>query len=146
MSAEAAIAAGGPRQGAAAPSLWPFALGEVLFAAAALAATLLLSPETAKAARAGIAAAAAGAACALPALRLGIPRGTNGVLAGFSLGFFARMICVAVGLVLSGARGPFALTWAFAFFALYAATQGVEIAYVFAAARKGSSAARRSTP
>jgi hypothetical protein len=146
MSAESAIAPGGPRQGGAAPSVWPFALGEVLFAAVAFTATLLLSPETSKAARAGLAAAAAGAACALPALRLGVPRGTNGVLAGFSLGFFARMISVALGLALSGARGPAALTWAFAFFALYAATQGVEIAYVFAAARKGSSVARRSTP
>ena len=87
----------------------------------------------------GVGAAALSALCALPALALGAPRGTNGVLAGFLAGFFARMIAVAVGLVLSGARGGAALTYALSFFGLYALTQTVEVAYVF-----GSSRARRA--
>jgi hypothetical protein len=87
----------------------------------------------------GVGAAGLSALCALPALALGAPRGTNGVLAGFLAGFFARMIAVAVGLVLSGARGGAALTYALSFFGLYALTQAVEVAYVF-----GSSRARRA--
>lgn len=128
------------------PALWPFALGEALLAALALGGSLLLAPPLAGPARAGLAAAAVGAAVALAALRVGLPHGTNGALAGFSLGFLARLACVAVGLVLSGAHGTAALAWAAAFFFLYAATQGVEIAYVFAGARRSPPAARRSTP
>jgi hypothetical protein len=87
----------------------------------------------------GAGAAAVSAACALPALALGMPHGTNGILAGFVAGFFARMIAVAAGLVLSGARGPAALAYASSFFVLYAVTQAVEVAYVW-----GSSRARRA--
>jgi hypothetical protein len=93
----------------------------------------------ARAALFGAAAAAASAAVALPALALGTPNGTNGILAGFVAGFFARMVAVAAGLVLSGARGPDALAYAWSFFLLYAATQAVEVAYVW-----GSSRARRA--
>lgn len=128
-----------------APALWPFALGEALLTAVAVCASFLLAPGLAGPARAGLAAAAVGAACALAALRVGISHGTNGVLAGFSLGFLARLACVALGLVLSGARGTAALAWAAAFFLLYAATQGVEIAYVFAGARRSPPPARRSS-
>jgi len=89
----------------------------------------------------GVCAAAAAAFVALPALAIGVPRGTNGVLAGFVAGFFARMIAVAAGLVLSGsgAREGAALTYTASFFGLYALTQAVEVAYVF-----GSSRARRA--
>ena len=87
----------------------------------------------------GVGAAAAAAFVALPALAVGVPRGTNGVLAGFVAGFFARMIAVAAGLVLSGAREGAALTYTASFFGLYALTQAVEVAYVF-----GSSRARRA--
>jgi hypothetical protein len=94
--------------------------------------------QEARAALYGVSAAALAACCALPALAIGAPHGTNGVLAGFVAGFFARMIAVAAGLILSGARGGAALTYAVAFFALYALTQAVEVAYVF-----GSTRARR---
>ena len=87
----------------------------------------------------GVCAAAAAAFVALPALAVGVPRGTNGVLAGFVAGFFARMIAVAAGLVLSGAREGAALTYTASFFGVYALTQAVEVAYVF-----GSSRARRA--
>ena len=87
----------------------------------------------------GVGAAAAAAFVALPALAVGVPRGTNGVLAGFVAGFFARMIAVAAGLVLSGSREGAALTYTASFFGLYALTQAVEVAYVF-----GSSRARRA--
>ena len=57
------------------------------------------------------------------------------MLAGFTVGFLARGVLVAVGLIASGARGAAALPYAFAFFVLYAVTQGVEIAYVVKQAR-----------
>ena len=72
---------------------------------------------------------------ALPAVHLGLARGTSGLLAGFTAGFLARAALVAVGLVASGARGAAALPYVFAFFVLYAVTQGVEIAYVVRHAR-----------
>lgn len=117
------------------PPPWPFAALSAALFALAFAASFLLDPGRGHAARGGLLAAAVGAACALPALRAGLAHGTNGLLAGFSAGFFARMLCVAVGLVASGARGPEALAWALAFFVLYAATQAVEIGYVFSSTR-----------
>jgi len=87
----------------------------------------------------GAAAATAAAACALPALALGASRGTNGVLAGFVAGFFARMVAVAAGLILSGPRGNAAVAFAGYFFLLYALTQAVEVAFVW-----GSSRTRRA--
>jgi len=111
----------------------------VSLALCAVAVMVARQASDAHAASYGVCAAALSAMAALPALALGVPRGTNGVLAGFLAGFFARMIAVAVGLVLSGARGGAALTYALSFFGLYALTQAVEVAYVF-----GSSRARRA--
>ena len=116
------------------PALVPYAL-----ASASLCALALLAAAQATQMRAalfGAGAAAASAACALPALALGVPKGTSGVLAGFVAGFFARMLAVATGLLLSGARGDGAVAYATAFFLLYALTQAVEVAYVRASSRK----------
>ncbi|GAC1545235.1 MAG: hypothetical protein NVS2B9_12470 [Myxococcales bacterium] len=126
------------------PAPWPFAAASAALFALAFAASFLLPAGQGHAVRGGLLAAAVGAACALPALRAGLAHGTNGLLAGFSAGFLARMLCVAVGLVASGARGPDALAWALAFFALYAVTQAVEIGYVFSSTRaeRGSGALR----
>ncbi|MEB3061112.1 hypothetical protein VJJ74_08155, partial [Parvimonas micra] len=55
---------------------------------------------------------------ALPAVHLGLPRGTNGLLAGFTVGVLARTLLVAVGLLASGARGSAALPFVAAFFVL----------------------------
>ena len=116
------------------PALMPYAL-----ASAALCGLALLAASHASHPRAalfGAGAATASAAIALPVLAYGIPRGTNGVLAGFVAGFFARMLAVATGLLLSGARGDGAVAYATAFFLLYALTQAVEVAYVRASSRK----------
>lgn len=116
------------------PALRPYAL-----ASAALCGLGLAVASQAKEPRAalfGAAAATASALCALPALAAGVPRGTNGVLAGFGAGFFARMVAVAAGLILSGARGEAALAYAWSFFLLYALTQAVEVAYVWGSSRK----------
>jgi len=119
------------------PALLPYLAVSLALCAVAL--MVARQASDAHAASYGVYAAALSAMAALPALALGIPRGTNGVLAGFLAGFFARMIAVAVGLVLSGARGGAALTYALSFFGLYALTQTVEVAYAF-----GSSRARRA--
>jgi hypothetical protein len=119
------------------PALLPYVL-----VSAALCGLVLAAASQASEARSalfGAAAASAAAACALPALALGAPRGTNGVLAGFVAGFFARMVAVAAGLILSGARGNAAVAFAGYFFLLYALTQAVEVAYVW-----GSSRTRRA--
>jgi len=112
----------------------PYALASGLFCALAFAAASFAADR--QAAFFGAGAATAGALCALPAVAVGAAYGTNGVLGGFLAGFFARMIAVAVGLALSGARGDAALGYAFAFFALYAPTQAVEVAYVVGSSRK----------
>jgi hypothetical protein len=131
--------------GSSAPALWPFACASAGLVALGLAASFLLAPALRGPARSGLVAAAVGASVALPSLRAGMSRGTAGLLAGFSTGFLARMICVAAGLIASGARGRAALCWALSFFALYAATQAVEIAYVFASTRaEAREKARRS--
>ena len=116
------------------PNLTPYAL-----ASAALCGLGLLAASHAceqRAALFGAGASAVAAAVALPALAYGIPRGTNGVLAGFVAGFFARMIAVAAGLILSGARGEAAIAYAAAFFLLYAFTQAVEVACVWGSSRR----------
>jgi len=115
--------------------LLPFALASTLACAGAIAVALRVS----EAAFHGAAFAALAAAVALPLVALGCGRGTNGVLAGFVGGFFARMILVAVGLLTAHARGDAALHYAFAFFAVYGITQAVEVAYIFS-----SSQARRA--
>jgi hypothetical protein len=115
----------------------PYALASAALCCLGIGAASLTDHQ--RAALFGAGAAAASAACALPALAVGMPHGTNGILAGFVAGFFARMIAVAVGLVLAGARGAAALAYAWSFFLLYAVTQAVEVAYVW-----GSSRARRA--
>ena len=112
------------------PALLPYAL-----ASASLCALALLAAGQASHMRAalfGAGAATLSAAFALPALALGAPKGTSGVLAGFVGGFFVRMVAVAAGLILSKAQGDGAIAYAAAFFLLYALTQTVEVAYVWA--------------
>lgn len=84
----------------------------------------------------GALAASLAAACAFVALTAGVRAGTNGLLAAFTAGFFARTILVAAGLFVSGARGDSALSYVFSFFAVYAATQVVEILFVRASSRQ----------
>jgi len=119
------------------PALLPYALVSAALCGLVLAAAAHASE--ARSALFGAAAATAAAACALPALALGASRGTNGVLAGFVAGFFARMVAVAAGLILSGPRGNAAVAFAGYFFLLYALTQAVEVAFVW-----GSSRTRRA--
>jgi hypothetical protein len=114
------------------PALLPYLLASASLCTVAVAAATYAS---ASAALHGAAAAAVAAFIALPALAVGVPNGTNGILAAFVVGFFARMIAVAVGLVLTGARSGAALTYAAWFFGLYMATQAVEIAYVWSSSR-----------
>lgn len=111
--------------------VWPFAVASAGACAVALLAAWLVLPSRARAAALyGAGAASIGAGCALAALAAFGDRGVNGVLAGFSIGFLARAAMVAIGLVLSGARGNLALTYVAAFFTLYAATQVIEVLFV----------------
>jgi hypothetical protein len=114
------------------PALLPYALSSAAICGLGLA----VSASQSRAALFGAAAAAASALCALPALALGAPHGTNGILAGFVAGFFARMVAVAAGFLLARARGDAALAYASTFFLLYALTQAVEIAYVWGSSRR----------
>jgi hypothetical protein len=66
----------------------------------------------------------------LPAVLFGARAGTLGLFGGVVAGFLVRLVFVASGLLASGARGRDALPYVFAFFALFAATVGVEIAFV----------------
>lgn len=75
-------------------------------------------------------ASSVGALCGLSGLAAFSSRGLNGVLLGFTVGFLARAVLVAAGLLASGARGNDALTYVFSFFGLYLATQVVEILFV----------------
>ena len=88
----------------------------------------------------GSVAAAVGAACALSALAALAGKSVNGILAGFTIGFFCRAILVAAGLLASGARGNLALVYALAFFTLYAVTQLVEVLFVHHSSRALSGA------
>ena len=117
-------------------SLLPYLAVSV--AVCAFAAALASHATDARAALYGVGAAAVSALVALPALALGSPRGTNGLLAGFVAGFFARLIAVAAGLIASGARGAEALTYAVAFFGVYTVTQAVEVAYVFSSPKRAA--------
>jgi hypothetical protein len=107
--------------------VWPYGLASGLVCGIAVAAALALKSTPALF---GAGAAALGALCALGALPTGVRSGTNGVLAAFTVGFLARALLVAAGLFASGARGDAALSYVFTFFALYAATQAIEILYV----------------
>jgi hypothetical protein len=116
------------------PALLPYALASASLCAMGFAGASLAGE--ARAALFGAGAAAVAAFCALPALAAGVSHGTNGILTGFLVGFFARMVAVAAGLVLSGARGAAALAYALSFFALHALTQAVEVAYVWGSSRR----------
>jgi hypothetical protein len=110
--------------------VWPFAGASAGACAVALLAAASVHGEARPAALYGTIAASIGGACALAALAAFADRGINGLLAGFSIGFLARGALVALGLVVSGARGNLALTYAVAFFAVYAATQVIEVLFV----------------
>lgn len=117
-------------------SIAPYAAAAGLVALAAfLFCTSLAVAEVRRAALFGVVASSIASAAALAALGVGIKKGTNGLLAGIGLGFLARLIAVAVGLIASGAQGRTALLYAASFFAIYASTQAVEIAYVWASSR-----------
>lgn len=114
------------------PALLPYLLASASLCTVAVGAATYASQSGALH---GAAAAAAAAFFALPALAVGAPHGVNGLLAAFVAGFFARMIAVAAGLILTGARSGAALTYAAWFFGLYVATQAVEVAYVWSSSR-----------
>jgi hypothetical protein len=111
--------------------LAPYAIASALGSACGLAVAACVS----EAAMFGAGFAAASAALALPFIAWGAPRGTNALLGGFVGGFFVRMLLVAAGLLLPRTRGAGALDYAIAFFSVYAATQFVEVAYVFSSSR-----------
>jgi hypothetical protein len=113
------------------PRLHLYAIPSALCCAAGL----FLSARISSAALFGAAFAALGSAVALPLVAWGAARAANALLGGFVAGFLARMVLVAVGLLASGARGEAALAYAFAFFAVYAATQAIEVAYVVSSSR-----------
>jgi hypothetical protein len=112
--------------------VWPFAAASAAACGLGLFAALLVPGEARAAALWGAGAASVSGACALAALvaLAGKGTGVNGVLAGFTAGFLVRAALVAVGLVVSGARGNLALVYVVAFFILYAATQVIEVLFV----------------
>ena len=128
-------------EGKSTTRLWPFAFASAAACALGLVAALLLPVEWRGPAVYGALASSVGALCGLSALAASVGRGLNGVLGGFSVGFLCRAILVAVGLIVSGARGNLALVYVFAFFTLYAATQLVEVLFVHASSRRLSSGA-----
>jgi hypothetical protein len=107
--------------------LMPYAVSSGCACMAAIGLALLLRQPVAVY---GAVAASFGALCGLASLAAFAGRGLNGVLLGFTLGFLARAVLVAVGLLASGARGNAALSYVFSFFGLYLATQLVEILFV----------------
>lgn len=113
----------------------PFAAASAALCAAGVVGCVLLPPSARGPAVYGVIAASFGALCGLSALVLSAHRGTNGILAGFSIGFLCRAVLVAVGLLASGARGNLALVYVAAFFILYAATQVVEVVFVSRSSR-----------
>jgi len=113
----------------------PFAVASALVCVVALAVALSI-PEPAKGpAVYGAGAATLGAFCAFAALALAAGKGVNGVLTGFSIGFFCRAALVAAGLLASGARGNLALVYVAGFFVVYAATQVIEVLFVGSSSR-----------
>jgi hypothetical protein len=113
----------------------PYAIGSALVCALGIAISLAL-PEPARGpAVYGAGAASLGAVCALSALVRAGGKGVNSLLTGFSIGFLSRAALIAAGLLASGARGNLALVFVAAFFALYAATQVIEVLFVHASSR-----------
>jgi hypothetical protein len=117
-------------------SVLPFAAATgVLWLVGAGLSALLLPEGTRGPVLAGALAALVSGAVALGALAVGVKHGTNGLLAGFGVGFFARLIAVAVGLLASGAQGRSGILSIASFFGFYALTQAIEIAFVWAQSR-----------
>jgi dolichol kinase len=114
---------------------WPYAVTSAACCALGLGVALVLPEPSRTPAIFGAAASSLGALCAFTALAASAGRSLNGVLAGFVIGFLCRALLVGVGLVASGAKGGGALTYVFCFFALYAATQVVEVLLVRASAQ-----------
>ncbi len=114
----------------------PFAIAMVGSCLAVLGVCAALAPAALKGIilAGGLASFLAGCA-ALAGVAVGIKHGTNGLLAGFTVGFFARAIAVAIGLIVSGAQGRSALIYVASFFGFYAVTQAIEIAYVWSSSR-----------
>ncbi len=106
--------------------VWPFAAASAGACALGIAAALAFG----RPAVFGAAAASLGAVCALAGLVALADRGGNGILAGCTVGFLARALLVGVGLVASGAGSAHAIPYVIAFFAVYAATQTIEILFV----------------
>ena len=120
--------------------LWPFAAASAGACALAIVVALLLPAAPRGPAVYGVLAASVGALCGLSALAASTGRGLNALLGGFSIGFLARALFVAVGLIASGARGNLALVYVGAFFSVYAATQAVEVLFVHKSSRRLSGA------
>jgi hypothetical protein len=117
------------------PRAWPFGAASAGACALGVLFALLLREPARQAAVYGAAAASLGALCGFSALAASVDRGVNGLLAGFTIGFLCRAVLVAVGLFASGVRGSLALVYTAAFFALYAATQLIEVLFVHASSR-----------
>jgi hypothetical protein len=115
--------------------LLPFAAASAGACALALLVCVLVGEPARGPAMYGAVAASLGALCGLSALAASVDRGVNGVLAGFAIGFLCRAVLVAAGLLASGARGNLALVYTAAFFALYVATQLIEVLFVHAGSR-----------
>ena len=116
-------------------SVVPFGLASAILCALAIGGALLLPDATRSAGIFGAVAGSAGAVCALGSLAAFAGQGVQGVLLGFTVGFLCRVALVGIGLVASGARGDAALVYAGSFFALYLATQIVEVLFVAKSAR-----------
>jgi hypothetical protein len=113
----------------------PYAIGSAAVCILGIGLSLLLPEPARGAAVYGAGAAALGALCAFAALARASGKSVNGILTGFSIGFLCRATLVAAGLLASGARGHLALVYVAAFFAVYAATQVIEVLFVHASAR-----------
>ena len=114
--------------------LFPFAAASAAACAIGIGGALLAGGRPALF---GAGAASLAAVGALAALSSGVRQGSvNGLLLAFTVGFFCRMILVALGLITSGARGDAALAYVGSFFALYLVTQVIEILFVRASSRQ----------
>ena len=116
-------------------SVAPYAVASALACSIAVGASMLLPDASRMAGVFAAVAASAGALCSLSAFAAVAGRGTQGVLLGFTIGFLCRAALIGIGLVASGARGNTALVYVGCFFALYLATQMIEILYVARTAR-----------
>jgi len=113
------------------PRVGPYLGASAVVCAAAVISTLAVPAGPVRASvTLGILTAVTGAGCAMVALALLIDRGINGVLAGFTIGFFLRALLLGGGLVAALAHAGAALPFVAAFFAVYAPTQVIEVLFV----------------